>query len=53
MLFTSIKPAPVCKVLIMVFMKLMQEPCESDDRSTAGKVVVWQGAIMVKAQFFC
>lgn len=53
MLFTSIKHAPMCKVLIMVFMKLMQEHCESDDRSTTGKVVVWQGAIMVKAQFFC
>lgn len=53
MLFTSIKHAPVCKVLIMVFMKLMQQHCESDDRSTAGKVVVWQGAVMVKAQFFC
>ena len=49
MLFTSIKHAPVCKVLIMVFIKLTQEHCESDDRSTAGKVVVWKGAITVKA----
>ena len=53
MLFISIKRAPVCKVLIMVFMKLLQEYCECDDRSTTGKVVVWKGAILVRAQFSC
>ena len=53
MLFISIKRAPVCKVLIMVFMKLSQEYCECDDRSTTGKAVVWKGAILVRAQFFC